>query len=307
MAMALKSAITGESNIGGAGSTPIIAAGLSVLNDMLEQCGVGDPEHGDAFRNEAAGFGELRQEIVDAGSPRSWQGAASQAYAYKNAIQQARVSAIAESDNGIAKVLTTEAEQLAATRTVINAGIRYLNLCIPVAIGLGALPEGGTLASYGYQLRVVAETVPAAAIRFSSMGKNASINAGNVRSAVAGFSKASEPSPPSPCHPSGRLAVVTTGLRQSAEKQISVASKVKSVTIDLAGAAGDVLRSHGTVCQGTSTAIGDAATEHAEAAAFVRSECLELADKLRTAADMYDSTDRYWASRLKGLESIHRR
>lgn len=56
MAMAMKAAITGEPNVGGAGSTPIIAAGLSTLKEMLEQCGSGEPDQGEELKRGATAF-----------------------------------------------------------------------------------------------------------------------------------------------------------------------------------------------------------------------------------------------------------
>jgi hypothetical protein len=93
---------------------------------------------------------------------------------------------------------------------------------------------------------------------------------------------------------------VSDSIRGTAEVQQSVAAKIEAAKSAPDGSAGDVFKTHGTVCSVTAAALKSAELARRSAAEKMHRISTDLGLKLSTAANDYTSTDQQSAGNLDG-------
>lgn len=277
-------------NASGSGNTPILAAALAVLKDMLQQCGAGVPDSGADFKSGAQAYAATAEQMAAASAPDSWSGSASTAYSDANEVQKHRAETIAKADNTVAAALGAEALHVAATRESIESASHTLNLAVPVAILLGALPHGDII-SYGFQVQTVMYTMPLPIADFQRLTTAVTRYTASVKSAATSYSQPDEIAGPPSFKQGARLAVETNALRRLSDSQHVAAAMSKQAGAVTAETSSKVSTTHGSVCAPTSAAVTQACNDRANSAEAITNQATELATGLSAAADSYDRTD----------------
>ncbi|WP_019970329.1 EspA/EspE family type VII secretion system effector [Mycobacterium sp. 141] len=167
--------------------TPIIDAGLKVINGMTEMCGDGSPDTGAGFANGAGEFSDVGESLSSAAPDDSWAGGGASAYAEQNVKQQNRMQSLAETDSSIAQVLAQEAEQLGVTVQQLNSAATTLQLAIlPASIAM-ADPLGGEAVSVAIQIAAVAGGMAIATPAMANMVSNSMQNARAIQQAANSY------------------------------------------------------------------------------------------------------------------------
>ncbi|WP_018602404.1 EspA/EspE family type VII secretion system effector [Mycobacterium sp. 155] len=169
--------------------TPIIDAGLKVINGMTEMCGDGSPDTGEGFTHGADEFSDVGESLRSAAPDDSWTGGGASAYAKQNDKQQSRMQSVAETDSSIAQVLAQEADQLGVTVQQLNSAATTLQLAIlPASIAM-ADPLGGEAASVAIQIAAVASGMAIATPTMADMVSNSMQNAQAIQQAANSYRK----------------------------------------------------------------------------------------------------------------------
>lgn len=300
-AKTIPSMVTGEPDVSGADAVPMIALGLSILKDMLDQCGTGDIDTGAQFADGAARFRSVGNGLDLLADPPEWSGAASEAYSFATGLQRDGARSMAEIDDRIHSALAAEAEQVKDTRDAVRMYARLLNASVPQAIMLQQTPVYGDQLSWAYQLRVVAMLVPPAQLRFSQMVSAAATFSDQVASAGSDY------------HPlrgdyDGRPPQVSGEPLGVSPSELVVLSKGQDVVASAVLAAGDltatvpeaVTTSHGNVCAGTAAALGQAQSARVMAAQWMQAQAQKSSEALAGAAALYSRTDAAQRDELNG-------
>lgn len=167
--------------------TPIIDAGLKVINGMTEMCGDGNPDTGEGFANGADEFSDIGESLRSAAPDDSWTGGSASAYTKQNVKQQSRMQSLADTDSSIAQVLAQEAEQLGVTVQQLNSAATTLQLAIlPASIAM-ADPLGGEAASVAIQIAAVASGMAIATPAMANMASNSMQNAQSIQRAANSY------------------------------------------------------------------------------------------------------------------------
>jgi hypothetical protein len=283
-------ALGDKPNASGSGNTPILAAALAVLKDMLQQCGAGVPDSGADFKSGAQAYAAAAEQMGAASAPDSWTGSASTAYSDANEVQKHRADAIAKADDTVAAALGAEALHVAATRESIESAAHTLNGAVPVAILLGALPHGDII-SYGFQVQTVMYTMPLPIADFRRLTTAVTRYAASVKSAAISYSQPYEAAGSPSFNQAPTLSVETSALRRLSDGQHVVAAMSKQAGAVTAETGGHVSTTHGSACAPTSAAVKQACSERANSAEAITNRATELATGLSAAADWYDRTD----------------
>jgi hypothetical protein len=170
--------------------TPIIDIALTSMNVMNNLCGFGDPDKGEQFARGSDAFNAVKEQLGSCHPPERWQGTSSDAYGDRNTEHQQRADVLAEIDRTVQEVLGKEAEQVAATRTVLDHNQTILTFAIPPAIAamMIEIPPGAGLAlSMSIQTAAVAATLPTCTGQFSQLVSDAAHNATLIRRAGASY------------------------------------------------------------------------------------------------------------------------
>lgn len=293
-----------DANLENAGGTPVIAAGLSALKDMRDQCGDGEPDDGSDFTQGATAFQHTGDALSETGAPDSWQGTASEAYGQANETQRLAAGAMSGNDTKVQEALATEARHVADTRETLDFYINFLNGCIPVATGIAAFSDA---ASYGFQVQSVAGALAPATLRFEQLTSAASHNALTVEAAASLYRAVGEKVDSGTAgHGPGPEVDFDSGvLRQLSSRQRDIATGIQSAGQTTADAPGNVSTTHGTVCAGNSAAVSEAVQARTSTATAMQKRSDVLADGLKGAADAYDRTAEQ--ERVKLEDQMHPR
>ncbi len=283
-------ALSDKPNASGSGNAPIIAAALAVLKDMLQQCGTGVPDSGADFKSGAQAYAATAEQMGAASAPDSWTGSASTAYSDANEVQKHRAEAMAKADDAVAAALGSEALHVAATRDSIESTSQTLNLAVPVAILLGALPHGDII-SYGFQVQTVMCTMPLPVADFHRLTTAVTRYATSVKSAAISYSQSDEITGPPSFNQAPQLAVDANALRRLSGSQHVAAAMSKQAGAVAAETAGKVSATHGSACAPTTAALAQACTERVNSSEAITNRANGLATSLSAAADWYDRTD----------------
>jgi hypothetical protein len=167
--------------------TPIIDAGLQVINGMSEMCGNGSPDTGEGFAGGADQLDNVGQSLNSAAPDDSWEGGGASAYSKQNVKQQGRMQTLAETDSTVAQVLAQEAEQLGVTVQQLNSAATILQLAIlPASIAM-ADPLGGEAISVAIQIAAVASGMAIATPAMANMVSNSMQNAQAIQQAANSY------------------------------------------------------------------------------------------------------------------------
>ncbi|WP_458319007.1 EspA/EspE family type VII secretion system effector [Mycolicibacterium brisbanense] len=167
--------------------TPIIDAGLKVINGMSDMCGDGSPDTGEGFAGGADQLDNVGQSLDSAAPDDSWEGGGASAYSKQNVKQQGRMQTLAETDNTVAQVLAQEAEQLGVTVQQLNGAATILQLAIlPASIAM-ADPLGGEAVSVAIQIAAVASGMAIATPAMANMVSNSMQNAQAIQQAANSY------------------------------------------------------------------------------------------------------------------------
>lgn len=170
--------------LGDAYATPIIEAGLLLLDSYSVMCGDPvTPDVGEMLGNGAAAFEQIEGDIKSAEPTGEWTGASSVTYALADSKQATRAADMAKADGKLQRIIADEAEQIGQTRDFIDERGSELHLAIlPALAALAPVfePEGAAV-SIAIQIAAVAATVPRATDRMIEMATNASANARDIR------------------------------------------------------------------------------------------------------------------------------
>jgi uncharacterized protein YukE len=294
-----------EPNISGAGGLPIIAAALSTLKQMRDQCGTGQPDQGGDFGTGNGEFQQIDDMMGSARTPDTWQGVASEAYGTANDHQRQRANKMADIDAKVAQTLATEAGQVAITRQALDGMIEYLNSCIPIATLLAAVPEAGDGLSIVFQTEVSSVALAHAYPALQGLTDAVLTNTAEVKLAAGLYGAIGTENGALPSSAGERLKVVTADLRQVSGIQDQIAAKIASNSQTTAGTAANVAKTHGRACDSTSAALSAAVAARADTATIMRTRSQRLSDGLQTAANRYDTADRQGGGKIDG--SMHPR
>lgn len=288
-----------EPNISGAGGLPVFAATLATLKQMRDQCGTGEPDQGGDFNTGKNEFQLIADMLGSAHTPDTWQGAASAAYGKANDHQQHRANDMADTDAKLQQTLATEAGQVADTRQTLDACIRFINTCIPIATALAAT-KFGTPASYGYQIQASEPVLALAHSSLQSLSGDVLKNTAEVELAAGLYGAIGADNGAATSGVGPQLKVVTADLRRVSGDQHLIASKIASTSQTTAGTAANVSKTHGTVCTSTSGALSDAVTARAATVTIMKNRSERLSTGLKAAATRYDTIDRQGREELQG-------
>lgn len=302
------SSFSTKPNVEGAGGTPILAAALSTLREMLESCGAyRTPDEGNGFQVGADSFNGIADGLGMMGAPDSWTGSAAEAYTFTNGLQRDRAREMARIDRRIHEAIKAEAADNADTRVVLGECAQELNSAIAPATALGALPVGGDELSLSYQANVVLRVMPVATARYYQLTQQAAAHAAEVQSAgntyhpIRGDYDGREPN----IGTSGEVRVVPDALRSLSQQQERAAETIGSTKNVTAGAVGTVKQTHGTVCDGTGAALSAAVQARTATIEWMQGKSQQLAENLGRAAQWYEGVDQQEHGKLKG-EIPHR-
>ncbi|MEN4447612.1 MULTISPECIES: EspA/EspE family type VII secretion system effector [Mycobacteriaceae] len=290
-------ALGDKPNASGSGNTPILAAALAVLKDMLQQCGAGVPDSGADFKSGAQAFAATAEQMGAASPPDSWTGSASTAYSDANEVQKHKAEALAKADDTVAAALGAEALHVAATRKSIESASHTLNGAVPVAILLGALPHGDVI-SYGFQVQTVMYTMPLPIADFHRLTTAVTRYAASVKAAATSYAQADATTGTPSLDPAQRLTVEPNALRRLSDSQHVVAVMSKQAGALTADTGRNVFTTHGSACAPTSEAVMQACIDRANSAQAITMRADGLAAGLSAAADWYDRTDATGAANL---------
>jgi hypothetical protein len=289
-ATTLPEMFSAEPNISGAGGLPVFAATLATLKQMRDQCGTGEPDQGGDFNTGKNEFQLIADMMGSAHTPDTWQGAASEAYGKANDHQQHRANAMADTDAKLHETLATEAGQVADTRQTLDACIRFINTCIPIATALAAT-KFGTPVSYGFQIQTSEPVLALAGASLQSLSDEALKNTAEVLLATGLYGAVGADNGAAPSGVGQQLKVVTADLRRVSDDQHLIASKIESAGQTTAGTAANVSTTHGTVCESTSAALSGAVESRTATVAIMKNRSERLAAGLQAAATQYDRVD----------------
>lgn len=99
----------------------ILAAAQLAIEGQKALTGSGDPDEGNGYRDSARRLEDTVETLIDA-APHGdrWDGAASEAYAFRNADHRRITSAMSVADQTVADILATEAGQVRRTRECLD-------------------------------------------------------------------------------------------------------------------------------------------------------------------------------------------
>jgi hypothetical protein len=175
-------------------ATPVIAGGLYVLTGISLSMGEGSPESGDAFSNGAELFQSNGKSLEGAYPTETWTGTASDAYMSQNSHQIQRATTMLEADNDIARILSTQAQQVHDARTEVDWASKGLAAMIPVAMALEATVLGAP-ESIALQIAAVAVAAAAAGMAAGNLVSYAQQNAAQLHEAADKYRQAGTASP----------------------------------------------------------------------------------------------------------------
>lgn len=167
--------------------TPIIGAALLTLNGMQLMCGMGEPDTGDRFAKGADNFTAISDVLKRATPTELWHGSGSDAYTAQNERQQDRASTMGQIDTDVKGIIADEAQQIKATRNVLDVSATLLTFMIPIAIVIGKIPPTGPANQMVFELSAVAATMPGALAAFGTMEALTLANAQKFRRAASAY------------------------------------------------------------------------------------------------------------------------
>lgn len=177
--------------LGDAFETPIIEAGLMLLDSYSVMCGDPvTPDVGAMFGNGASAFERIEGEMKSAEPTGEWTGTSSAAYALADSQQAARAADMARADGKLQRLIADEAHQVEQTRDFIDDRGSELHIAIlPALAALAPIfePEGLAV-SIAIQIAAVTATVPPATDKVVEMAWKASENARNIRAVADEYS-----------------------------------------------------------------------------------------------------------------------
>ncbi|MCB0932151.1 MAG: hypothetical protein KDB71_09665 [Mycobacterium sp.] len=169
--------------LGDAFETPIIEAGLLLLDSYSVVCGDPvTPDVGAMFGNGASAFERVEAQVKSAEPTGDWTGTSSIAYALADSQQATRAADMSRADGKLQRIIADEAQQVEQTRNFIDDRGSELHIAIlPALAALAPIfePEGLAV-SVAIQIAAVAATVPPATDKVVEMAWKASANARNI-------------------------------------------------------------------------------------------------------------------------------
>lgn len=163
--------------------SPIVAAGLHVIENMRLTTGLGDPETGEGFGAGADRLDAAGAILSDAFPAADWDGGASGTYADRNHGQLGRTRTIIAADRLVASVLARESGQIAATRRDLDDQADWLTDMGVVTTSLAGIPDGGS-AKTAAEIAMVTKALGNSTDHLLTMQGNADANATELQTAV---------------------------------------------------------------------------------------------------------------------------
>jgi hypothetical protein len=292
----------GGTLVEGAGGTPILAAALATLRDMLEQCGAyRPPDEGAGFAAGHDAFQGITDGLSTMDAPASWQGAAAEAYTFANELQRNKTREMAELDGRIHEALTAEAADNTSTRNTLGECAQELNRAISPATVLEALKTGGDELSLSYQLHMVLRVLPKAVASFQELARKASAHAEVVHHAGSAYHLIRGADDGRAQQSSGaELTVTPVEVRTLSQQQQRAAATIDSTKNVTDGVVANVRQTHGNVCEATANALSSAVDARSDAIERLRGESEKMSDGLAAAAEFYERVDDQAADGLRG-------
>lgn len=142
-----------------AARSPILSAGQQTIESMKHSTGIGNPDTGDRFDEGAEKMGAVGQVLASAFPDDSWNSGGAIAYTGRNAEQVGRVQTMLGLDHTVAGVLSTEAGQIAATRSSLDRHSDWLGAMSVLTTSAGIIPGFGTAAQMSTEFAMVAKAV----------------------------------------------------------------------------------------------------------------------------------------------------
>ncbi|MDV3129503.1 hypothetical protein M1247_31675 [Mycobacterium sp. 21AC1] len=137
------------------GGTTIISGGLKTIQGMQAACGgTNAPEMADGYSESAQRFNLIADHFEKAIPDDNWTGTASEAYADANASQTKRSRTMPDIDLDVVMAVTMEANQLRATRRILNDSATVMGNAIAPAIALRSFGRYGKLFSLDLEASV---------------------------------------------------------------------------------------------------------------------------------------------------------
>ncbi|GFM20441.1 MULTISPECIES: EspA/EspE family type VII secretion system effector [Mycobacteriaceae] len=235
--------IDGVGSSGKGTGSPVLEAGLDVIDGMRRTTGSGEPERGEAFRRGAQRFREAGDHIT-AAQPQDWVGRGAQAYGLANRRHARRVAAVAALDDAAHAVLARQAEQIVHRRHVIDDQADRLARFSRTSRDIATTPGVGAALKATFEMAAVATALDTCRDALHGLMQQVNDNADELRRITVEYAVLTD-DPPGPSDAPAEQRDPGPGGREDeneAEPQIAVpagfgGAGVPAATADVAGPA----------------------------------------------------------------------
>ena len=165
----------------------ILTVGQSLLTQMRQTLGDGDPDDGQTFGAAGDRFRSADSELGSASPAEGWTGDGSDAYADQNSRQRLRAESVADTDREVHRVLAGEAFQVGYHRRQIDELYNWLGELSEYTQWLDLVPRYGDAAKLTVETAAVQTALTSAGFELANMHSEASQNAGRLKDLVGRY------------------------------------------------------------------------------------------------------------------------
>ncbi len=152
--------------------TLIIAGGLQMIIGLQAQCGWINPiERGDGYSDSAERFNLIADDLEKALPRDNWTGAAAEAYETANARLVKRLRSMPDVDLDMKIAIDAQANEVAATRRILNESATVMGNAIAPALALRAFGRYGRQASRTLEASVTTSCLTGCIYHMNQLGE----------------------------------------------------------------------------------------------------------------------------------------